>query len=712
MIYTVLCRQYNSSVSYTLHNSKSQDLKLIEPKLVLEENKSGTLSFKISKSHPHYDKILKMGCEISVLRENTIIYVGRPLTDDEDFYGTKNIICEGILAYLLDSIQRPYSHQGTIKAFFQRLIANHNAMVDDFKQFTVGTVNVIDDNDYVNRSTSEYTNTLQVINDKLLETHGGFLKIDFQNHIINYLQSAGGESKQIIRFGENLLDLSKYIKSDDLITAVIPLGAETEEEGLNDTKLKLTIESVNYGKDYLMDDEAVKKFGIIFGIVEFDDVTLPNNLKRKGQEYLDKCKNLSLTIELSAVDLSVIDVDIEKFTIGEQVRVMSKPHNLDSYFMLSKLEIDLTNPANNKITLGKTKSKLTSDIAKKENETALKIIKQQEQLSFDMYKAIDNATNLITGGQGGYLKFAINENGQPEELYILDKPSVEDAVNVIRLNKNGLGFSNDGYNGTFANAWTIDGQMVADFITAGTLNASLIKTGKILGKKNANVYFDLDNGKISGSSLVDPTSTVIAEIAQRYYNGDYYRGFILYDKKDSASDTVPIGGISRSWYTTGADTPAVTFYGNDNVYLQSHGNGNRNNVLTMMKSDGVGYIYLTRAVGENEKPAVTQENILAVNGNYLRLSKFVNQSDTMGYLQFGEAGTYLGFQTMLSGAPSIKQNYINIKPPEKDGTATTIQFVIGGKLVGEINSNGFTQGGVNLLSKINELEKRISELEK
>lgn len=711
MIYTVLCRQYHSNVSYTLHNPKSQDLKLIEPKLVLEENKSGTFSFKIPKTHPYYDKVLKMGCEISVLRENEIIYVGRPLTDDEDFYGTKNIVCEGILAYFLDSIQRPYSHQGTIKNFFKKLVDNHNSMVDAFKQFAVGTVDVIDSNDYINRSTSDYTSTLQAVNDKLIDTHGGYLKVDYESRIINYLQSSGGESKQVIRFGENLLDLNKYIKSDSLITAVIPLGAETEKEGLNGTKLKLTIESVNDGKDYLIDEEAAKEFGIIFGTVEFEDVTIPINLKRKGQEYLNKCKNLSLTIELSAVDLSVIDADIEQFTLGEQVRVISEPHNLDSYFMLSKLEIDLTNPANNKITLGKTKSKLSSDITKRQNEIVLKIIKQQEQLSADMYNAIDHATDLITGGQGGYLCFAVNDNGQPEELYILDKPSIEDAVNVIRLNKNGLGFSNDGYNGTFANAWTIDGNFVADFITTGTLNADLIKTGKISGNKNSNVCFDLDNGLISGSSLVDPYSTVKAEIAQRYYNGDWYRGFILYDKKNNTASFIPIGGISRSWYSTDTDTPAVTFYGNDNVYFQSHGNGNRNNVLAMEKIDGVGRVYLNRAIGENELPGDEQEQILWAGEAELYLRKYIKQPDTFGYLYFTDGGTTIGYQQILDGFPTTKRNYVRIEPPNKDGTTSEIKFIVNDVIVGGADKNGLYSYGVHLNAKISELEARIAKLE-
>lgn len=329
-----------------------------------------------------------------------------------------------------------------------------------------------------------------------------------------------------------------------------------------------------------------------------------------------------------------------------------------------------------------------------------------------MYNAIDNATSLITGGQGGYLRFAVDENGQPQELYILDKPSIEDAVNVIRLNKNGLGFSNDGYNGTFANAWTIDGKMVADFITTGTLNADLIKSGKIVGKKNSNVYFDLDNGKISGSSLVDPYSTVKAEIAQRQYNGDIYRGLIMYDRRTGASDFVPIGGISRAWYSTDTNTPAVTFYGNDNVYFQSHGNGNRNNVLAMEKIGGIGRIYLNRAIGKSEEPGAEQEQILWAGEAELYLRKYIKQSDTFGYVYFTENGTVIGYQQLLSGNPIEKRNYIKIQPPNKDGTASEISFIVNDTAVAGVDKDGLYSYGVHLNKKISELESRIAKLEK
>lgn len=502
-MYKITLQKYNSSDIYTLHDPRTDDLLLINPKLKLELNKTGTLTFSVPVTHPYYSQIAKMQCEINVYRDESIIYVGRPLTSEDDFYKTSAVTCEGILAYLIDSTQRPYEHQGNIYDFFSGVLTNHNNSVDEFKRFTLGVCDVTDSNNYINRSDSGYTDSLTTINEKLIDTHGGYLSVRYEGgkRYLDYKSQAGKENKQIIQFGNNLIDLSKYIKSDNLITAIIPLGAETEEEGINGTKKRVTIESVNDGKDYLVDTAAVAQYGLIYGVVEFDDVTLPSNLKTKAQKYLDDNKNLSLTIELSAVDLSMLDTDIEEFNLGDMIRVVSAPHDLDQYFLLSSYDIDIVNPANNKITLGKTLGKLTETVNKNQNDATISLIKKTEALNADISNAVENATQLITGAHGGYLYIKSNSDGQPEELYILDAPSVDDAQNVIRLNKNGIGFSRTGYSGEFANAWTIDGSLVADFITTGTLNAALIKAGIIRGSENANCYFDLNNDELSASQL-------------------------------------------------------------------------------------------------------------------------------------------------------------------------------------------------------------------
>ena len=121
----------------------------------------------------------------------------------------------------------------------------------------------------------------------------------------------------------------------------------------------MTISSVNSGKDYIYDETAVNLFGWIYDTVDFDDVTLPENLLKKGKNYLSSVVNESMTIELSATDLHNLNCDIEKFKLGDWVRVISIPHKLDRYFLVSKLSLDLSDPKSSSLVLGETFSTLT-----------------------------------------------------------------------------------------------------------------------------------------------------------------------------------------------------------------------------------------------------------------------------------------------------------------------------------------------------------------
>ncbi len=385
MKYKVTCRKFNDDKEYTLLLPISEQLKLIEAKLSLELNKSGTFTFEIAVTHPYYDKIIKMGCEITIYQNDKIIYIGRPISEDIDFYRTKTVVCEGILGYLLDSIQiPPYNYNGTVEEVFNKVIDVHNSMVDDFKQFKVGTVDVQDgdtsnDDNIIERwSLDDYINTLQFINEKLIGTIGGYVSVDYDTRTINYLTSSGKESGQVIRFGENLLDLTQYINSDDLATVIIPLGAkQPEHTTLANRRLIIVPPAHLYDYTFndicIFDEDSIKVFGKITKTVDFENVNHYRRLRTKGESYLKECCNLGLTIELTAVDLNCINSDISAFVLGEKIRVISQPHEVDSNFLLSQMEIDLCNCANSKITLGKTIPSLTSDMSNFQNKMMLKV---------------------------------------------------------------------------------------------------------------------------------------------------------------------------------------------------------------------------------------------------------------------------------------------------------------------------------------------------
>lgn len=114
----------------------------------------------------------------------------------------------------------------------------------------------------------------------------------------------------------------------------------------------MTIKEVNVGLDYIQDDVAVALFGVIEKKVEWDDVTVASNLLTKGRNKLQELINATVSIDLSAADLHNLDVNIEAFRVGDNVRVISIPHGLDRHFLLSKLHLELDKPSACTMTLG------------------------------------------------------------------------------------------------------------------------------------------------------------------------------------------------------------------------------------------------------------------------------------------------------------------------------------------------------------------------
>lgn len=494
---------------YALEDPRTQDERMAECKLSLELNKTGTLTCILPHSHPNADKILPMISEIAAYQDDDLLYCGRPSGSTADFENTGVITCEGELSYLLDSMVRPFEQTGSIYNTFKFFLDSHNAQVEPKKRFELGIVSVVDSNNYINRSNSDYSRTLDAINDKLIQTHGGYLKVRRENgkRYLDYLSDYGHINSQIIEFRENLLSLDKYIQSDELITVVFPQGAQTEEDGINGTKKRVDITSVNNGKDHLVDSAAYGIYGWIAGQVSFDDITIPSNLKKKAQAYLDEHKNLALSLEITAVDLHLIDVTIEAFQVGDWVRVRSEPHGLDQLFLVTKLELDLSQPGNSVLTLGKSLDTFTSDSNKQQGEIT-EYVKQTaketgEALQDVIEEKVENATQLITGGLGGYVVLDMGTGGLPQRILVMDTPDKNSSKNIVQINKNGIGFSTAGINGPYRNAWTIDGNLVADFITTGTLNASLLRAGTInadliktgvLQSRNGASKIDMDTG--------------------------------------------------------------------------------------------------------------------------------------------------------------------------------------------------------------------------
>lgn len=376
MSYRVLCD------GYVLHDSNLEQFTLINPVLTVELNKSGEFTFQIANNHVYYDKIINKKSCIEIYQDGEWLWSGRPIKVSTALKLVKTVVCEGELSFLHDSNQRIAEyHDMSVKDYFTTLINKHNAMVDESKRFTVGNVTVTDSNDSLYRF-SNYEDTFDTVQGKLIDRLGGYLLTRHVDGVtyIDYVQSYPYITNQVIEIGSNIIDLSLEESSADTISALIPLGkklTEISEESPQEESTgeeRLTIESVNNGLDYIVNDDAVSRIGMVFGTVTFDDVTDPYNLLAKGSEELtDRIYN-TLVISLNIFDRSFIDKSMGAFRLGASVIANSPKHGLHhKQMMISKMQISLVDVSKSKIEIGVTKKSITSDIADSNNSFDTKV---------------------------------------------------------------------------------------------------------------------------------------------------------------------------------------------------------------------------------------------------------------------------------------------------------------------------------------------------
>ena len=465
-MYRVYC---NDSPLYDL---RDEDLVLISPIVKIGENTAGSFEFSILPKHPHYEEVNELTSVITAYDGDEEIFCGRVVEITKDLYNRKKVICEGELAYFNDSIQRPARYQGlTVRGYLETLVNIHNQQVKNQgidKTFKVGAVTVQDKNDYVYKYTN-WESTLEVIKTDLLKTYGGYLRIRKENGVryLDYLADYPNTNTQVIEFGSNLLDFTHDMVASDIVTAVIPLGARledvTEVEGLD---AYLTIKDVNGGVDYVYSQEAVKSYGWIFKTVKWDDVHVADNLLKKGKEYLTDIQFAQITLTVSAVDLHMLHVDMERIKVLDEIRVTSSPNGLDRFFPVSEMTIYLDKPSNNKLTLGTSYSKNSLSTKTESNMTSIKDkIDSLPNKSEILEEARENASQLIHSATNGHVVTTADEQ------LIMDTADKKTARKLWRWNLNGLGYSKTGYNGTYDTAITMDGQIVGERLIGGSVTA-------------------------------------------------------------------------------------------------------------------------------------------------------------------------------------------------------------------------------------------------
>lgn len=411
------------------HPNMEEELSLGRAKVKVELNKAGSFDFTIYKTNRNYASLKKKKSIVTVYNEDRRLFRGRVLNVKKGFYNQLQVTCEGELAFLLDSTVRPYEFKGSVEELFQFYINSHNAQMDEARKFKAGRCTVTDPNDYIvraNTGVNGYPKTLDEMKEKLVEKLGGYLwtREEPDGIYIDYLEDFETMNSQTVEFAKNLLDFEETIKGQDIVTAIIPLGAKLKDENGEEIDERLTISSVNDGVDYVYSPEAVEKYGYIFETVTWDEVTLPENLLRKGKEELQNHINLTRTIELQAVDLHNMNLDIQSFGLGNYTKVISKPHDFNEMLLTRKLDINLLDPSDGSLTLGDERVTFVDkqvEASNKINQT----IKTVEKITSDyeinkekVEKRIESIENKLTlelaANSGTYQKIASDGTVSPD----------------------------------------------------------------------------------------------------------------------------------------------------------------------------------------------------------------------------------------------------------------------------------------------------------
>lgn len=376
---------------WLLHDDRLADYQVTDARLDLELNKTGSFSFSIYPDHVYFSKPAILKTIVDVYQDDELLFRGRIFDEDVGFYNERKFACEGDLAFLLDSIQRPSEYVGNAADYFRELISAHNSQVEEAKRFRIGNVTITGANTW----RQDHVSTWIAI-ENLLQDNGGYLQTRMQNGAIyiDYLQEISKLSSQTVNFGDNLIDLNKIRKSDGIATALIPLGAKLKDENDQETDNRLTIAAVNGGLDYIIDAAAEGEFGRIFTTAIWNDITDANILLTAGREHLAKIKTGVESIELSAADLSKTGQNVGSFRIGSQVRVISKPHGIDELFLISKQSIALFDPAGNSLTLGGTFSGFSAALQRISGEQGT-IYRQIEKTAQNANNAVYNVERNI-----------------------------------------------------------------------------------------------------------------------------------------------------------------------------------------------------------------------------------------------------------------------------------------------------------------------------
>lgn len=323
----------------------------------------------------------------------------------------------------------------------------------------------------------------------ILDVYGG--EYEWDRYTVRLHNKRGDDSGVVIRYGKNLTGLNQEGDISSLVTGICPYW-------FSDGTLVMCNPPIIYREGMTAQSAVPVDF-----TQQFENAPTATQLQEAAESYIENNDIGEPTVSLDVEFIQLEQMSglegmalLEKCDLCDTVTVQYEQAGIDVEAEIVSIQTDVLLERYEKMQVGSIRANIAQTIADQQAQIS------QIGSSSMIQAAIQNATNWITGGRGGYVIFQLNANGQPDEILIMDQPSVESAQKVWRWNQGGLGYSENGYDGPYTTAITQDGAIVADFITAGTMMANIIKGGTLTmgGSNNGNGVISVLNS--SGQEIL------------------------------------------------------------------------------------------------------------------------------------------------------------------------------------------------------------------
>lgn len=383
---------------------------------------------------------------------------------------------------------------------------------------------------WTNRTPASIRERLGGSDSSILEAFRG--EYEFTGYTVTLWTNRGTNSGVVIRYGKNLTDLKQEENIENTYTGILPYWQKEDEDGNTETVM-LT--------ERVLHSDRASAFPYQRTIVvdfsdRFEDAPSEAELRAAGEAYILEndigIPSVSMTVDFVALWQTEEYKDIaalERINLCDTITVRFDRLGVNATAKVIKTDFDVLLERYNSIEVGDARGTLSQQISEISSETTQRAVKT---VTAQYMQAIGAATDLISGGLGGHVVINTNADGQPNEILIMDTEDIGTAVNVIRLNENGIGFSQNGYNGPFSSAWTIDNKFNAALIDVLNMNASSI-TGGIIRDATGSNYWNLDTGELVINSMQDQIDSLSTQMNNqqterlkyiRLVNGTIYLG--------------------------------------------------------------------------------------------------------------------------------------------------------------------------------------------